>query len=99
MRADVNEALAIAGLPPLRTVSTSDPWNQDYFETGFMSMPASGGKQHVIRVLMRSANTTFTNGDPQNHFGRPVGSSTRSAARTSPRSRNTILRAARSSTR
>ena len=66
MRADVNEALAIAGLPPLRTVSTSDPWNQDYFETGFMSMPAAGGKQHVIRVLIRSANTTFTTGGSNN---------------------------------
>lgn len=64
MRADVGEALSAVGLPALRTVSTSDPWNQDYFETGFMSMPASGGKQHVIRVNIRSANTTFTNGDP-----------------------------------
>lgn len=66
MRADVNEALATAGLPPLRTVNTSDPWNQDYFETGFMSMPAPDGKQHVIRVLIRSANTTFTTGASNN---------------------------------
>ncbi|MDF2696146.1 MAG: Protein-arginine deiminase type [Labilithrix sp.] len=56
MRADLAEALAAAGLPPVKGVNTSDTWNQDYFETGFMSMPAVGGKQHAIRVNIRSAN-------------------------------------------
>ena len=56
MRADLAEALSAAGLPPVKGVNTSDSWNQDYFETGFMSMPAAGGKQHVIRVNIRSAN-------------------------------------------
>ncbi|MBX3263045.1 MAG: protein-arginine deiminase, partial [Labilithrix sp.] len=56
MRADLATALTAAGLPAVRGVNTSDSWNQDYFETGFMSMPAAGGKQHVIRVNIRSAN-------------------------------------------
>jgi protein-arginine deiminase len=56
MRADLATALAAAGLPPVNGVSTSDSWNQDYFETAFMSMPAQGGEQHVIRVNIRSAN-------------------------------------------
>jgi protein-arginine deiminase len=56
MRAGLAEALAAAGLPAVRGVDTSDSWNQDYFETGFMSMPATGGKQHAIRVNIRSAN-------------------------------------------
>ena len=56
MRADLAEALSAAGLPQVNGVSTSDSWNQDYFETGFMSMPGPNGKQHVIRVNIRSAN-------------------------------------------
>ena len=56
MRADLATALTAAGLPAVRAVNTQDSWNQDYFETGFMSMPATGGKQHVIRVNIRSAN-------------------------------------------
>ncbi|MBX3204829.1 MAG: protein-arginine deiminase [Labilithrix sp.] len=56
MRADLATALTAAGLPAVRGVNTQDSWNQDYFETGFMSMPAAGGKQHVIRVNIRSAN-------------------------------------------
>ncbi len=56
MRADLGAALSAAGLPPVTGVNTTDSWNQDYFETGFMSMPAPGGKQHAIRVNIRSAN-------------------------------------------
>ncbi|MBX3212655.1 MAG: protein-arginine deiminase [Labilithrix sp.] len=56
MRADLATALTAAGLPAVRGVNTTDSWNQDYFETAFMSMPAAGGKQHVIRVNIRSAN-------------------------------------------
>jgi protein-arginine deiminase len=56
MRADLAEALSAAGLPQVNGVNTNDSWNQDYFETGFMSMPGPGGKQHVIRVNIRSAN-------------------------------------------
>jgi protein-arginine deiminase len=33
-----------------------DQWTQDFFETGYMSMPAARGMQHVIRVNYRSAN-------------------------------------------
>ncbi len=33
-----------------------DPWTQDFFETGYMSMPSAGGEQHVIQVFYRSAN-------------------------------------------
>lgn len=41
-------------------LSTSDVWAQDFFETGYMAMPAKGGV-HVIRVAYRSANLRFTN--------------------------------------
>ena len=58
MRAGVDQALAAAGLPPLTTIPTGDQWNQDYFETGFMTMPSSDGRQHAIRVNIRSANVT-----------------------------------------
>jgi hypothetical protein len=56
MRAGVNAANAEAGVPSLRTIQTGDPWNQDFFETGFMSMPGPNGTQHAIRVNIRSAN-------------------------------------------
>ena len=39
----------------------TDQWTQDFFETGYMSMPGAGGAQKVIRVYFRSANYT-TNG-------------------------------------
>lgn len=73
MRADLGEALTTAGLPPIKTVTTGDPWNQDYFEPGFMTMPAAGGKQHAIRVNIRSANTTFTSGSAATYPLRSAG--------------------------
>ncbi len=73
MRADLAEALAAAGLPTVRGVNTTDSWNQDYFETGFMSMPGAGGKQHVIRVNIRSANVYNNNAQfPLRSAGRVV---------------------------
>jgi protein-arginine deiminase len=45
-----------AGLPAPTRLDVTDPWAQDFFETGFMSMPAEGGRQHVIRVNYRSPN-------------------------------------------
>ena len=42
----------------------TDQWTQDYFEVGYMSMPAPGGQQHVIDVYLRSANIYYN--DPQN---------------------------------
>lgn len=52
----LKENLAGADHAPPLEVRTEDPWNQDYFETGYMSMPGPGGRQHVIRVAYRSAN-------------------------------------------
>jgi protein-arginine deiminase len=51
-RADLTTAF-----PKLESISVpeSDQWTQDFFEAGFMSMPAAGG-QHVVRVVFRSAN-------------------------------------------
>ena len=57
-RADIGVAMVSAKLPSsleALDVPESDPWTQDFFETGYMSMPAEGG-QHVIRVAIRSAN-------------------------------------------
>ncbi|MBX3207316.1 MAG: protein-arginine deiminase [Labilithrix sp.] len=56
MRNDLATAAAAAGVPAPRHINTSDPWTQDFFEPAFMSMPAPNGKQHVIRVNLRSAN-------------------------------------------
>jgi protein-arginine deiminase len=56
MRADLASAASQAGVPAPKTIATSDSWTQDFFEPAFMSMPAPGGKQHVIRVNIRSAN-------------------------------------------
>lgn len=56
MRTDLGEATSTAGVATTKTLQTGDPWTQDFFEPGFMSMPAAGGKQHVIRVAIRSAN-------------------------------------------
>jgi protein-arginine deiminase len=36
--------------------SAEDIWAQDFFETGYMSMPAPDGGQHAIRTAYRSAN-------------------------------------------
>jgi protein-arginine deiminase len=40
----------------LRVFSDEDPWTQDLFENGYMSMPAPGGRQHVMRVVLRAAS-------------------------------------------
>jgi protein-arginine deiminase len=50
------------------TVKSDDQWTQDFFETGYMSMPAigGGGVQHVIRVAYRSANLFYQDPNPRN---------------------------------
>jgi protein-arginine deiminase len=55
-RADLTKAF-----PKLESISVpeGDQWTQDFFEAGYMSMPApasGGGGQHVVRVVLRSAN-------------------------------------------
>jgi len=40
-----------------------DQWTQDFFEVGYMSMPAPGGQQHVIDVYLRSANVYYNSPD------------------------------------
>ncbi len=58
-RSDVTKAVGIAktknGMEAL-SVPESDPWTQDFFETGYMSMPGADGGQHVMRVAIRSSN-------------------------------------------
>ncbi len=58
-RTDIGKAVSAAmtkdGFEAL-TIPDYDPWTQDFFETGYMSMPAAGGTQHVIRVAIRSSN-------------------------------------------
>jgi protein-arginine deiminase len=52
----MQSALNASELPrPLVKIDVDDPWAQDYFETGYMSMPAAGAP-HVIRVNFRSSN-------------------------------------------
>lgn len=57
-RADLDKALVDAKVSePLTAMDVPeyDPWTQDFFETGYMSMPTPAG-QHVIRVAIRSSN-------------------------------------------
>lgn len=56
-RGDLLAATTAAGVPATRGItSTTDQWAQDFFETGFMTMPGPNGKQHGMRVNIRSAN-------------------------------------------
>jgi protein-arginine deiminase len=58
-RADLLAAAQAAGVPGgLVEYTVGDQWNQDYFETAYMSMPGPGGAQKVIHVNFRSANHT-----------------------------------------
>lgn len=55
-RDDLKKAIAtMPNGPVLDEISVGDQWTQDFFETGYMSMPSASG-QHVIRVYLRSAN-------------------------------------------
>ncbi len=58
MRADLSAACSSAGTPYTELTGLNDQWTQDYFETGYMSMPAAGGGQKLIRVYFRSPNHT-----------------------------------------
>ncbi|MBX3186338.1 MAG: protein-arginine deiminase [Labilithrix sp.] len=55
-RTDLATAATAAGVPAPQTIATQDQWTQDFFETGYMSMPGPNGTQHVMRVNIRSAN-------------------------------------------
>ena len=57
-RNDLQAAMKASGLGMLEalTVPSTDQWTQDFFETGFMSMPAPDGKQQAMRVVIRSSN-------------------------------------------
>ena len=59
---------------PLYQVGYGDQWAQDYFETGYMSMPGPKGAQHAIRVNFRSANVDNPNNpnNPLRNAGRVV---------------------------
>lgn len=55
--ASLRRALDAAGIDaPIAVPGVADPWTQDYFEPAYASMPAAGGRQHVMRILIRSAN-------------------------------------------
>ena len=61
-RDDLKKAIAaMTDGPELDEITASDQWTQDFFETGYMSMPTTGGEQHVIRVYLRSANVFSPN--------------------------------------
>lgn len=56
MRKDLEDACSAAEVGAPLAINVADPWTEDYFETGFMSMPGLAGMQHVIRINYRSAN-------------------------------------------
>jgi protein-arginine deiminase len=57
-RRDLRRGLDRAGLPaPLFNYPTGgDVWMQDLFKTAYASLPAPGGREHRITVLVRSAD-------------------------------------------
>ncbi|MGX2996764.1 protein-arginine deiminase domain-containing protein [Streptomyces sp. JNUCC 64] len=40
---------------PVRTLDTDDIWAQDFVEPGYVSMTGADGRQHALRVMIRSA--------------------------------------------
>jgi len=57
---------------PLTQVSDQDIWTEDFFETGYMTMPAPGGQQHVIRAHYRSAGIEQNGAFPLRRAGQYV---------------------------
>jgi protein-arginine deiminase len=57
----LREAAGIAS--PLLRHPGRDRWVQDFFEDAYMAVPAAGGRQHVMRVNVRSAEV-YAPGDP-----------------------------------
>jgi len=64
-RTDLKAAMGAVGMhnPLYEIEGYGDQWTQDFFETGWMAMPAVGG-QHVIHLNFRSPN--FTGGTLRN---------------------------------
>jgi len=70
--ADIKAGLAESGsAAEFQELVVQDQWAQDYFETGYMSMPGADGSPHAIRVAFRSANV-YNSGNPDNPL-RPAG--------------------------
>ncbi len=57
---------------PLVEIPEQDLWTEDFFETGYASMPAPGGVQHVMRVAFRSAGVRQSGPSPLRPAGRIV---------------------------
>ncbi|MEO3972751.1 protein-arginine deiminase domain-containing protein [Streptomyces sp. CAU 1734] len=55
--ADLEREVKAAGITrPVKKFNRSqDPWTQDFFEPGYVSMTGPGGKTHAIRLMIRSA--------------------------------------------
>lgn len=72
---DVRAAVGVAS-PNMTLVAPAveDQWTQDFFETGYMSMPGPNGAQRVMRVFFRSANieNPFDRNFPMRAAGRIV---------------------------
>jgi protein-arginine deiminase len=56
MRKELQASCRSAGVSSPERIEVTDQWAQDFFEPAFMSMPGTGGTQHVMRVNYRSAN-------------------------------------------
>jgi protein-arginine deiminase len=58
--ARMEEVRAAVGLAaPLARFESRDRWIQDFFEPAYMALPAAGGRQHTIRVNLRSAEVYY----------------------------------------
>lgn len=57
---------------PLVEIPEQDLWTEDFFETGFATMPSAGGKQHVMRVAFRSPGVRQGGQSPLRTAGKVV---------------------------
>lgn len=69
LRSLLNQTLERA---PLVEIAEPDLWTEDFFETGYASMPAPGGKQHVMRVAFRSPGVRQSGPSPLRAAGKIV---------------------------
>ena len=95
MRQDLLKATTAAGVPAPIGLPFTDRWAQDFFETGYMSIPGPGGTQHAMRVNIRSANI-HNPADAPTRCASPASPPSSSAARTRPPSRSTTSAASAS---
>jgi protein-arginine deiminase len=76
MRTDLKDSVSKASVPDGVTELSGiniagDQWTQDLFETGYMTLPVEG-KNHIVRIVYRSANVQGVGSNPLRPGGKVV---------------------------